>query len=929
MKIKMLITVLFALSSAQANQPIFSIDTGQTIAKVRTAKAKKASFIIGSSYEGDLLAYKYDGSRLWKTELSGSIMNNDLWCDDLDGDGIDETLAANSDGSIYCVDYKGAIVWRFQPNEVPMLSVCTIRDKQGHVYIACGGNDLNFYWLSAKGELLETVPSSGYETGLMPNKKWIDDGTLQYNVHCVNFLRPIRQKNGSDVLLLNANLTNADQNSVLFRFKPLQAEPFHTKKLGYGHGPIADMRIRNGELLAGTTGMNKTTDFFRMDLQGSNPPEKLNLPAASGKKPGFGYRVVQPEPMPKGSSHKYLIKVGSEILLVPDSMNPVEAELLNSKYSFNDMWKDPVTEKLILASAQSGGSCIHILDLTSKGWKKAYEELDPPGAIQSILDNTATLHQQLKTFRKPAWERDPITTYLMSPPKKSEKTDEFTAKYDNPKFMGYLFLKGAEDWDRSGLGSEAFENARDNRKSYNLSQDKIIKTASKAINENGLCMWGGHGVDPFYFNPETLWKIMETTNGKKSIFIWPELTILHKKEFPFAVDNLFAPFAENARKYNSTLFIRSKHNFWQANIYSPEWARFLTGEFSDVAIPSMEETQDQAQDLSLAGRLGLWSSGVFDQWGTRCARDNSSFTRNRQFSHQELPNHFLRNAVFHIAYGATYINNFNVDSAYPDYMSVLWELIGKGALYVPKRDEIVSFNPVHLSMTTPDERYIREGHTTTTSIRYDKDFHPNNPYVFGRLDGAWSGAKVTDWDFSSYAAGVKDRRQNFLAPYPNGMVLITPPQAGAFADTDAPRGKMVKNLHPMYSDILKEYISNGRNYFSADGIQTFPADRHAAQIKADIEAGTEKMPLTVTGDVAWVCAQTSPTHLRLTLIDSGYLNPSDKTATVTFHAARPKQMTDLLNREHFNLSDPASVKVKIPTGLFRFIDIELKTPFSE
>lgn len=61
----------------------------------------------------------------------------------------------------------------------------------------------------------------------------------------------------------------------------------------------------------------------------------------------------------------------------------------------------------------------------------------------------------------------------------------------------------------------------------------------------------------------------------------------------------------------------------------------------------------------------------------------------------ELPNHFLRNAVFHISYGATYINTFNLDSAYSDYMSVLWDLIGSGALYVPKRNEIVIFNPVH------------------------------------------------------------------------------------------------------------------------------------------------------------------------------------------------------------------------------------------
>ncbi|MDZ8119157.1 hypothetical protein P9H32_11030 [Pontiella sp. NLcol2] len=898
---------------------IHSIETGQTIMKVRSATAVNGSFIVGSSYEGDLLAYTYDGSRLWKTALSGGIMNNDLWCSDLDGDGIDEVLAASSDGSVYCVNYKGALLWRFQPNEVPMISVCTVRDSSGAVYVACGGNDKNFYWLSAEGELLKTVPSAGYDSVITPNKKWIDDGTLEKNVHVVNFLRPVRQADGSEVLLLNAVLTNADQNSMLFRFRPLEVRPFKARKLGYGYGPVGDLRVNGRVLLGGTSGMNKTLDFFRYDLD-AEKAEKLNLPSTK-KKPGFGYRVVQVVPLSKEHGFEYLVKIGSEMLLVPDSMDVNSAEQIRCKYSFNDMWKDSVSGKLLLASAQSGGSCIHVVDLTSRDWKSAYEQLDPPGTIQAVLDNTAVLKKQLSAFKKPSWERDVVTAYLMSPPKPSAKTKAFQEKYSNPKFLGYVFMKGAEDWDRSGLGCAAFEQARDGRKSYTLSQDEIIKKAGQGMNENGLCMWGGHGVDPFYYNPETLWKIMKGTRGKKSVFIWPELTILHKKEFPFAVEHLFAPFAENARKYNSSLYIRSKHNFWLGNIYLPEWSRFLSGEFADVAVPSMEETQDQAQDLSLAGRLGLWSSGVFDDWGTRCARDNPSFTRNRQFSHQELPNHFLRNAVYHIAYGATYINNFTVSSAYSDYMHVLWELIGSGALYIPKREEIVSFNPVHLSMTSPDERYMREAHTTTTSIRYDERFHPENPYVFGRLDGAWSGARVTDWDFSNYAAGVKDRRQNFLAPYPNGMVLITPPQKGVFSDPDAPRGKLADHLHPMYENLLEEYVTNGRNYFSSDGKETFSADHYAETVKTQIEAGAEKMPLTVSGDVAWVVAQTAPNHLRLTLIDGGYLNPSEKTAHLKFHTVSPLKITDLLSGETFT---PEKVtEIDVPCGLFRFIDIEL------
>ena len=257
----------------------------------------------------------------------------------------------------------------------------------------------------------------------------------------------------------------------------------------------------------------------------------------------------------------------------------------------------------------------------------------------------------------------------------------------------------------------------------------------------------------------------------------------------------FYPLAEFCQGRNANLYIRTKHTFWQSIVYLPLWSRLVSGEFADVFVPAMEETTDKSMELSLAGRMGVWASGAVNQWGARCARDNTSFDRLRQFSHQMVPNHFLRQMVYNISCGATYIDNFPVDQ---DYMSLLWELIAKGALYVPRREEIVSFNPVHLSMKAPDERYLDEGNNVKWLTFYDEQAEQANPLVFSRLNGTWPGAPLTPWDFSRYAAGVTERRLNFLPPYPNGLVLITPPQAGVFADTNAPRGKLADHLHPLY-----------------------------------------------------------------------------------------------------------------------------------
>ena len=88
---------------------IQSIETGYTILKVKTALEKGKSYIIGSSYEGTIVAYTFEGEFLWKNELSG-FMNHDVWCADITNDGIDEILVANADGTVFCLNNKGVLL---------------------------------------------------------------------------------------------------------------------------------------------------------------------------------------------------------------------------------------------------------------------------------------------------------------------------------------------------------------------------------------------------------------------------------------------------------------------------------------------------------------------------------------------------------------------------------------------------------------------------------------------------------------------------------------------------------------------------------------------------------------------------------------------------------------------------------------------------
>ncbi|MFD2256659.1 hypothetical protein ACFSSA_08225 [Luteolibacter algae] len=915
----------FAIAAPEG-KALLSVDTGSTITKVRTARAGEKSLVVASTYEGGILSMNDCGEIAWEKELSG-LVNHDVFCADINGDGIDEILAANGDGSIYCLNSKGEIQWTFKENDAPMYSVCVI-SKAGVPYVVCGGFDKNLYYLDASGKKVKAIASITYSQE--KPWQWADLVSPKEREHTANFIRPIKQKDGTEILAVIGQIAQTSTGS-LYLFQPLEEKPFKISKIE-SRRPIGSFTTTDTdgdgteEVLLGTADSLSGVSFVSIDI--SNGEQKQTMLSSLRKQiEGFGYRVAQPEVIAKGNSWEYFVLYGSRIVLAGPDADMKKAEVLTSRYSFNDMCKDPVSGKIILASAQSGGSCVHIIDPANPEWKNSYENLAPPGKIQSILDNTARVREELAGFKKPSHERDPLPVWLMSdgfPTEHSEKVaSDIIANYKSPVFLGGRHQGRVESFDRSSMESERYRERRDKRKRYDLTQQEVLDTIIPEYQGvPGIAYWGGHGNDPNYYQVSTTKKIIDAANGKKTVLIFPEIQD-QTDSFPWLMNYLIYPLAEYGESRNTNLYIRSKNTFWHGDVYLPGWSRLIAGEFPHVFVPAMEESHSKTMDVSVGARMGIWASGAVDSWGARCARDNASWDKTREHSHQMLPNHFLRHMIYNVSSGAQYLDNFPVDQ---DYMSLLWELIAKGALYVPKREELVSINPVHLSMKSPDEHFLNEGGNAHWTVFFDAKSEEENKMVFSRMNGSWKGARITEWDFSRYASGVGERRLNYLPPYPHGTVLITPPQEGVFSDPKAPRGKLTDHLHPLYKSITKEYITDGRNYYSADGTETFAAEEYYRVIAADIEKGAEKLPLTVSGEnVAWVVAQTAPKHLRLTLVDGGYINPGDRKAKVQFGSVVPKLMTELMSGESFRADDPKSVEIEIPCGSFRFIDIELET----
>ena len=918
--------------TSDVTSALYSIETPYTISKVRSANQKSGSYIVGSSYEGTLLAVDYDGKVLWENKLSG-FMNHDVWTQDITGDGNDEVLTANADGHVYCLSDKGKLKWSFKVNDAPMYSVTTIK-KDNTSYVVAGGFDNNFYYLDTQGKLIKTISSSSYSIEkARPNKATKDNPKARSQPakrHSINFLRALKQADGSEVLAVQGVVNSMQGAGAIYLFKPLADKPFDSNSLKSMRSPIGDLRVvdvnddGNQELLLGSTKM-QSQGIALYDPK-TKSQKVISLKKISPIFSKFGYRIAQTEVVEYQGEKSIFILYGNSLTIIPANMKKAKSSVVTGKYSYNDMWKDPATNKIILASSQSGGSSIHILDIAKNDWDKQFENLNPPGKISAILKNIDKVNQQLTHYQETKYKHKPLPVYLMSDVNKTSKrvVKQITNEYDSPIFLDSGNL-GTEKWDRSIIPTKVYQKKRDRRKKYNLSQKQILAKAKKLYRGDvGAAYWGGHGNDPYYRSLDTHIKTLKVADGKKSVLIFPEVAH-YDKDFEIMLEDFMFPLAEAAQELNGNLFLRNKHTFWQSMIYKKGWSRLVSGEFADVFVPAMEETSDKSMELSVAARTGIWASGAVNNWGARLARDNTSYDRLRQHSHQMLPNHALRQYIYSVANGATYINNFVVDQT---HMKTFWDLIGKGALYVPKPHEILSYSPVNIGMLPPDDHYLDEGSNVKTTSLFDQKVEDENPLVFSRLNGSWPGAPVTEWDFSRYAAGVKERRLGFLPEYPNGLVLITPPQKGVFADNKAVRGALVDHLHPIYKNIMEEYLTDGRDYVSADGKKRFPAKEFYKTVEKSIKEKSKLLPITVKGNVAWVVAQTSPTNLRLTLVDGGYINPQSAIAEVTFNTIAPTEIRDILAGDEFKMVN-GTLNVQLPTGGFRFIDITLDKPLTD
>lgn len=853
--------------------------------------------VVTASLDGTTACFTPDGRRLWSSAPTGAFPF-DLAVADLDGDARDETLVAGGDGALRVYDHAGALRWTFA-RTAPLYQVCVARDRHGRATVLTGGVGQVLHALSPQGEEMRSLKTE----------------------HVIRHLRTGDVDGHGDEVVAMATASSGLTGILkLFLLDPRDLA------VRWHH---ADLSVR---------GMNPGRRFFSLLLTDLNRDGKAEIVLGGGWRengtvhaydatgrhlftkadpriPSIPYRMGLLRRVTVAGDDFLLGHFGN--VLVLHETDGSLRETVTGPYSFADSHYDAELRTLFLGSEVSGGTEIYAYRLDRPDWKAAYVNQQATGRLAELERNLAQLNRQIRAFQAPSYQPAPRPALAI--------TQIGDARgYRHVEFASSITLS-----QKVGNPAELWCRERDRRMAYRHTADELAAlVAEKEAQGENILVWAGHG-NAVFFPLATFERLLKAAPKRLKGFVFAEMegTDDHTRA---VVEQIIYPLAELCRAHGKIVFFRNKNVFWNGTCYLPFWSRILLDEkFRDVFVPALEETNGRSQELSLAGRIGLWQSGSFNRWACRTVTDDANFNRMFEWGGQQIVTHHLRSLVSTAALGADiFLSDIHggaggtpprvrdvpdaqgggVDAGPPGNSGHLfaqlvpfYRMLERGIIQIPTRDNLLAVPGVALAMRAPPSAlYLRHG---TNGHRYSFPTDNDPPMVFSRLDTYWGGGRPHDADFSSYAFNVRQRTCNFLPEMPYGLVPIVPVHAGT-------------ERFPLRIE------TDGENFYDGAGHLRTAAE-HRPEVEKLLRAAAAKMPLAVAGPAHWSASRLDEKHLRLVLVDPGFLDPAPRSVAVVLQHLRATACVDILSGESLPVVD-GKVPVAIPAGLFRILDLSLE-----
>ncbi|NIJ44852.1 hypothetical protein FHR24_001291 [Wenyingzhuangia heitensis] len=882
----LLLSVVFcnaANAKNSASDNFFTQETTVRNAVVASVKNKEVLYV--SSLSDGVGCYTLEGKNLWSATIETPAVIFEIEAADIDDDGNDDLLAASANGTIYCWSSKGKLLWKFTPDHKVRFSEIAVVKNNNKLQIFAGGNDYKLYELDAKGKQVSTTKISG----------------VVRKIEAGNFT----SKNKQDIFLMTYSHDK-------FRWEFMGVLDSQSKKV------LKEANYRNPKLKSLSKAM--VTNISISDINKDELDDILFfgdisfVPLFTGLNSSF--EVIAEYKATRKDNQRYGHSKGISLLPLRDEIMfqfggimyqlDLSGKLIekfgtryakNDEIVFSDFAVASKSKELIAAGEVDGGSGIYKYDLTKNSWATISQKLQ--GTMEQVEGNLELLYKQILDFKMPSYQQKSNQDWVMVT---SKKVDAKVNKIKGNNIQFVIQKSPKEGTDRSHMVAVMGKIAlkKDKRGKYQDSREDIVNMA-RTYEKQGqpFTFWAGHGNDPFYIQIETLEQILEVAPTTCRGFVYAEMDNVDDPRVVHFVKEYIPRLAKAIRKHKKAkLYFRYKNTFWALTNKLPLWQElFFSKKYNDILAPASEDTSSRTQDINLSGRVGMFVAGYIDDFAMRLVDDNPTSWRPLSPGGQRSFSPYLRQGVMMAAYGAKHgviiDNNFTKGAG----LNILFGLMKSGALPMVKKEDILSIGSWHL-IKEVDEHLIH----TIDNHHSLKQYKPTDDQdLFSVTQMHWAGTNIPEHDYSKIALGVDYRWLNYMPLMPNGMVPIAPIEYAK---------ELEKNNIP-YS------VSNGSKGFSNGKL--ISAKEYATEFKEIVAKGKLALPVEVKG-ASWSAIRIDKNHIRVILVDPGYIEPKDRNVTITFNGKKPTSAIDILSKEKIDIKGN-TINTKVLAGSLKFIDL--------
>ncbi|MEN9402525.1 MAG: hypothetical protein RL091_1228 [Verrucomicrobiota bacterium] len=871
-----------------------------------------AKEIVGSPYDNRVCAFAIDGKHLWDAPVGGFVF--DLAAGDLDGDGRDEIVAAGADGLVTVFDAAGRKRWTADL-QAPVYQVAIARLDGKTPVVLAGGVSRQVVAFAANGRRLTAVDLDG-AVRTMQAGDFDGDGKDEIAVVPATGVRGYRSP--PSLLFFQesslAKMTEAGQRGPLAAYHPVPAA-------ANANGTVADLDGDGSAELFYNSGVHTLKGGLRPLL--TLPPKHMELSYDHH----YTMQLLAAGDLTDRPGTETVVINGAQVRLCDATGKELGHAV--AAFGFTDVVYVPGAPhgSVLLGSSPNGDDNLYRLTFTP-GWEKSLEQLERRGLMAGI---GATLQDLGGAARQ--WKGEPMRGadgpydivvahgldqpaggHLWNNAEDPRPFDLWVSEVrEYEKLFPYPRLRFSTNfWPGENaplLRPDGKPWDRDRRLAHDLTREQIIDGA-KYLEAARCPFWVqvGHACSP-HLEIATVAAMLEAAPTMLLGFVSAE--DFQPDQVPYYMEHHIKPILELCLQHQKRFILRNKGIWWAHWPADPQVRELIfNGRYRSVILPSVEDSNSRSPDVNLAARVGLWLDGQVDDWASRCSADWYSFNRLWEWEYPLTGHPALRYNVAQAMLGARVFMMLNGESERStgrwtrtgtEGTATFLHLLGRGAITPPKREQLRGISPVALAMQPPAERFAKHGGNYHQLQDWGNDSADAKPWAFDRLDCYWGMAPLPPTDVSTYLWGRTRRDASHLpTTTPHGFVALVP---GGISRPDSPW----KTMWTTDGDTLSK---DGRNY-------SLPEARIA--MLADLAAAEKSLPFHVEGRVFHQVVEQSPGRYIVALIDSGWLDPAERTVKLTARLPGTWKLTDRLSGQTLGtLASP--VELRVPAGALRLLE---------